>query len=182
MSDGNGGIATLTETAVVFLPGTTNIQVAVVPPGDTETVTIPGAIITLSNLGGTTTAILLAGDVKPSSLSGLKGSPSADPTQLVSAFDIRVLTPGPDSVLTAQLTYPNGQPAANPTVQFYDKVAGAFATVIGSTKIPNSFIVNKSASYVKFILGDTSTPTVAGLSGTVFTAFGHGADALSDLE
>jgi predicted outer membrane repeat protein len=169
LSDGNGGTATLTEQAVVFRAGTTGVQVVAVPPGDTETLNIPGAIITLSNLGGTTTAFLLAGVVNPATLKGLTGSPSADPTQLVSAYDIRVLTAGPDSVLTAQLTYPNGEPGANPSVQYFDTAAAAFAPVIGSTKVANSFVVNKAAHNVTFILGDTSTPTVASLGGTVFT-------------
>src|SRR6202044_3784366 len=128
------------------------VQVVAVPPGDTETVTIPGAIVTLSNLGGTTTAYLLAGVVNPATLKGLTGSPSADPTQLVSAYDIRVLTAGPDSILTAQLTYPNGEPGANPSVQFYDKLAGAFAPVVGSTKIANSLVVNSAGHNVTFIL------------------------------
>jgi predicted outer membrane repeat protein len=169
LSDGNGGTATLTETAAVFPPGTTGIQVITVPPGGTATLTIPGAVITLSNLGGTTTAVLLAGDVNPAVLKGLTGSPSADPTQLVTAYDIRVLTAGPDSVLTAQLTYPNGAPAADPSVQFYDKTGAHFVAVTGSTKVSNSFVVDKAAHTATFILGDTSTPKVSDLGGTVFT-------------
>ncbi len=169
VSDDDGGSATLTETAAIFRPGTTGVKVVVVPVNQSETISIPGAIVTLDNLGGTTPAVLLVGLVNPADLAKLSGSPSANSADLVAAYEIRVLTPGPDSILTAQLTYPNGQPAANPTVQYYDLATGTFASVKGSTTIPNSFSVNTTAHTVTFILGNTSTPKVSDMSGTVFT-------------
>ena len=114
LQDGAGGTATLTEQAVVFLPGTTGVKLIVIPAGQSGTITIPGAVVTLQNLGGTTPAVLAVGLVRPKVLAGLKGSPSADPTQLVSAYDIRQLNAGPDSILTAQLTYPKGRSGRRP--------------------------------------------------------------------
>jgi predicted outer membrane repeat protein len=169
LKDDDGGSAELTERAVVFLPGTTGIKILVIPAGQTGTLQVGGATVTLSNLGGTTPAILLVGLVDLNSLKGLSGSPTNDSSQLVSAYDIRVLDAGPDSKLTAQLTYPDGTPNADPVVQYYDKAAGSFETVSGSTKLPNSFVVDKTKLQATFILGDTSNPKVSELGGTVFT-------------
>ena len=169
LQDGFGGMSTLTEQAVVFLPGTTGIQVIGIPAGQSGTVSIPGAVVTLDNEGGTATAYLFAGNVSPVSLTGLNGSPTANPTQLVRAYDIRQLDAGPDSTITARLTYANGQSNSDPTVLYYDKSTGSFAPVNGSATVSNSFVVNHAGHTVTFILGGTSSPTVAATSGTVFT-------------
>jgi predicted outer membrane repeat protein len=169
LQDDDGGTDSLTERAIVFLPGTTGVKVLVIPGGQTGTLSIPGATVTLSNLGEATPAILLLGSVATSELDGLNGSPTNDSTRLVSAYDVRVLDPGPASFLTAQLTYPNGVPSADPSVLFFDKTTRAFIAVQGSTRVSNSFVVDKTARTATFVLGDTSNPTVAELGGTVFT-------------
>jgi hypothetical protein len=169
LADKDGGTATLTEQAVVFLPGTSNIKIVTVPPGGTATVTIPGATVIFSNIGGTGPAIVALGLVNPKSLSGLAGSPTNDPKNLVSAFDIRALNASSPNVLTARLSYGNGTSSADPTVLYYDKTAAAFAGVHGSTTRPNSFVVDKAGHTVTVMIGDTSTPKVTDLAGTVFT-------------
>src|SRR5205085_10877456 len=127
---------------------------------DTGTLSIAAATVTLSNLGGTTPAVLLLGSVDLKALAGLAGSPTQDPAQLVAAYDVRVLDPGPASTLTAQLTYPNGVPAADPSVLYFNQATGTFDPVHGSTSKPGSFVVDKAARTATVILGDTSAPTV----------------------
>lgn len=168
LTDDDGGQATFSERVVVFLPGTTGVKILVVQPHTSGSLTIDGATVTLTNNDNQPEVLLLA-PVNLSALHGLKGSPTDDPSLLTNAYDIRVLDAGPDSTLTAQLTYPNGQPGSDPLVQFYDKVGGEFDAVAGSTKDPNSFSVDKANRRVTFLLGDTSHPLVSELGGTVFT-------------
>jgi hypothetical protein len=164
LQDGFGGTDTLTEQAAVLLPGTSGVKAVVVPAGQSVTVTVAGAIVTLSNLGGTTPAIIVLGDIDPASLKGIPGSPANDATQLMAAYEIRVLAAGPDSVLTATLTFPNGAAGATPNLLFFDKASGAFLPVR-----PGSASANLLGHFETFTLGSGTGPTVAGLSGTVFT-------------
>jgi hypothetical protein len=166
LKDNFGGADTLTEQAAVLLPGTGGIKMLVVPPGQTATISIGGATITFSNLGGTTPAIVLLGAVDPAALKGLKNSPANDPTQLVAAFEIRVISAGPDSVLTATLAFPNGAAGVNPTLLFFDKAAGAFVPVVPLFASASANLAGHTAT---FSLGRATGPTVSGLIGTVFT-------------
>jgi predicted outer membrane repeat protein len=166
LQDGFGGTDTLTEQAAVLLPGTSGLKFIVVPPGQTATITIGGATITFSNLGGNTPAIVLLGAINPANLKGLKNSPANDPAQLVAAFEIRVIAAGPDSVLTATLAFPNGAAGINPTLLFFDKAAGAFVPVV---PLFGSASANLAGHLATFSLGRLTGPTVAGLIGTVFT-------------
>jgi hypothetical protein len=138
----------------------------VVPAGQTATITIGGATVTLSNLGGTTPAIVVVGKIDPAALKGLRNSPANDPTQLVAAFELRVIAAGPDSVLTATLSFPNGAAGVNPTLLFLDKAAGAFVPVVPLFASASANLVGHTAT---FSLGRGTGPTVAGLIGTVFT-------------
>lgn len=167
--DDGGSSAPLLERAVIFLPGTTGVQLAIVPAGASGTLVVGGATVTLNNLGGATPAFLLLGIIDPKALDDLNGSPTKDPSQLVSAYDIRVLDAGPASTLTAAIQYPNGQPGVDPAVQYFDTAANQFVAVEGSPTIPNSFVVNQDTRTVTFVLAGNSSPTVASLGGTVFT-------------
>jgi hypothetical protein len=178
ITDEFGGHDEITFLANVFLPDIKTIAIGVVQPGgNTATVatdSVMAALITARPIPPGTRpedlpALLLA-DVPSDSLDALPASPDRPAAFVETSYDIRGLNLEPGDQATVLFHYREGDlPGATPIFEFYNDRTRQFEPVHGSTRVPNSLVIDKQAHTIRLILDGTSFPTVRRLTGTVFT-------------
>jgi hypothetical protein len=168
VADNDGGVAMFRERVAVLLPGTANVRVVVIGPGQTGHINTSNYDVEFINTSKTTPSVFLAGLVDRSTIDNLPDRPTNDPNAKVLAVDFRAMDADAGSKLTIVLHYePTGIP---PELKFFDTATGKFQPFHGSTRFANSFAINRDSHTVTITIdGSTSSPTLAGLNGTLFT-------------
>jgi PKD domain/Chlamydia polymorphic membrane protein (Chlamydia_PMP) repeat len=168
VADDDGGVATFRERVAVLLPGTANVRVIVIGPGETGHISTSNYDVAFTNNSTTTPAVFLAGLVDRGTIERLPDQPTDDPNANVIAVDFRALDADPRSKLTIVFHYePTG---VTPELKFFDEMIGKFQAFHGSSHFANSFVIDRVNHTVTITIdGSTSVPTLAGLNGTLFT-------------
>ncbi|HYU62072.1 MAG TPA: Ig-like domain-containing protein [Solirubrobacterales bacterium] len=149
--------------AHVLLPGATSTGVVDVGPGEIGTLDLGLLSATLTTASTDPSAATLLAALYP------PGTPGFDPRDLtaLSAFDLRTIGATSADVLVAKFRYPADTPPGTvPTLLFLDPQSGRFEPVGGSTKLPDSLVVDEANREITIVFDDTSFPTLTSLKGT----------------
>lgn len=168
LMDDDGGRTSWEDRVAVLLPGTGAVRIAVIEPGQIGRINTSTYNVEFENNSDDSSAVVLAALVDVATLEQLPDSPSDDPNAQVIVVDFRVLDADPDSKLKIVFNYePTGVP---PEVKWFDPVSGEFRPFRGSTRFADSFVIDPESKTVTITIdGSTSSPTLSGLTGTLFT-------------
>ena len=159
-----------TALVQVLVPGPSNVASGAIGPGATGTVGLPGVTATLTTSPADAgPASLLTATYPPSNPAFAGAAPQG---LVLGAFDVRAIGIGAADRLVVRFSYraPAGSPA--PSLEFFDPRRGAYVPVRGSTRVPNSLVVDTAAQTITVIVDDTSTPSLASLTLTRFAVVG----------
>lgn len=158
---GPGGTAVTQQVVDVFVADPTDRDAIVVPPGSSGTAGIGGVTATLIPDGSAVSSAYLVLAALPGEVAGSLGAP-----QGAFLFDLRVVGAGPGDTLVVTFSYPGD---AAPVLFFLDPVTRTLRPVVPSRTAPNPFSFDPATHTATIVLDATSVPTVASLSGTVFS-------------
>jgi hypothetical protein len=170
-SDDQGGQDTESFRADVLLPGVTErARQETVPPGQTGTVSVPGATATVvrsADSQGNGVLILavvptaVTAFLDPASTVGL----AVEDIQMVASFDIRAINMGSEDVAIIRMSYEADSANHNqPILLFFNKATGR-QEAVGQ----DDYKTDPVAHVIVLRLDRFSTPPLQGVPGTVFT-------------
>jgi hypothetical protein len=135
-----------------------------VVPGQTGTVSVPGASVTLMHDASSSgNAVLIVAVVPTSVAANLSRVPTSGNNRVAGASDIRILNPGPGDVAILTLSYDNDD-NKEPTLFFFNKATGT------DEAVPRDFYQVDTVNHVILLRLDRFTiPSLQDLGGTVFT-------------
>src|SRR5262249_55816198 len=172
VTDEFGGSDRTTFLANVFLPGISDIGVAMGPRGATgATATATGVVAPLFKATRVPRDLaklsyLIVASVPPVSMQALPAAPFQI-TQFAktTSFDVRAVNVDPGDSVVIQFTYKDGGiPNADPVLEFFNPASGRFEGVVA-----RDVVVAKGGHTITVTLDNGTFPTVANLTGEVFT-------------
>jgi hypothetical protein len=95
-------------------------------------------------------------------------NPTGVPSDGLVYYDVRVTGTDGRAVLTVNFAYPAAFTGRG-TLYFFDSVTQTFRPVAGSTRVPDSLVVNPAVPVITLITDNTGVPRLADLTQTVFT-------------
>jgi hypothetical protein len=162
-SDGEFG--TTSFFAHIFLPGVADVKQVTIAPGETQSLTVGGATVTLTHsIASTEDATLLVALVPVSSEPDLANSSYLDNSSLlVTAFDVRVINGSllDKATITFAYTADNND---DPRFTFFNSGANRQQAIN-----QDQYTVDYYDDTIHTFLNEFTTPSVDDVTGTVFT-------------
>jgi hypothetical protein len=163
-----GTSAAASERVDVLAPGALDLTSALVPPGVTTSITLPGVsglTATLAVASAGPSAEILGATYPPTSpLFALAGAFG----QVVATYDFRAINAASGDVAVVSFGYPDGGVPAAASLVYFDPAAKRFVPVRPSTLVPSPLIVDLVHRRVTIVFDRSSRPSIIELGGTRF--------------